>query len=307
MPGTGIDLQGRFAGDRPRLPGVARARDDRCRRRRPYGERRRHARRSERRHAPGVGVMELGADLSVGDAITAPVTVGNFLSNLGTHLAPTFSAADDTDCGSITTQRRRHARRPERRPLVEQVGGAGVLGCAVMSVGLLVGGEARRATPAISASRSRSTPGSSRSPRSIPDDLLATLLAQALDLRLLLTGAARDHRQRRGRPARHRGERGRQRQAAVHRRRARRRRRHRRQAARDAAEAIVDAITASCSTPRTPTRRLNAGLQNFIFDDTRRDRRSLLTGNGDPVEDPTDIVVLTDCGGDYGSCTDANI
>ncbi|MEO6570140.1 MAG: hypothetical protein ABIO83_01190 [Ilumatobacteraceae bacterium] len=125
MPGTGLDLAGRFFADGLDFEaafgpfairaGTALVHDDPS--------------TPEVDEIPGLGAVHLGARLHVGDALTAPVPIGTFLGDLGTYLDPVFSSLGDQDCGSIVTD------DPNPGDTIVLSG----LGCAALSVGLGVG------------------------------------------------------------------------------------------------------------------------------------------------------------------------
>ena len=83
----------------------------------------------------GNGVVKLGADLTIGQAIADPVAIGDFISNLSTYLTPSFTAGPDQDCGLVTPARRRpggyrrHGGGAQRQ----------VLGCGLLSIGIAAG------------------------------------------------------------------------------------------------------------------------------------------------------------------------
>ncbi|MDH3540831.1 MAG: hypothetical protein OEP52_12585, partial [Acidimicrobiia bacterium] len=123
---------------------------------------------------PGLGVVKLGAQLTVGDAITAPVLIETFLGQIGTYLAPTFGSLPDEDCGSIVTD------DPNPGDTTVLTG----LGCAAISVGLGVGEASTYVadlglTVDIVAGEFVITPH-------IPANLATEFLNAALDIELLL-------------------------------------------------------------------------------------------------------------------------
>ena len=122
----------------------------------------------------GLGTVHLGAQLSVGSAITDPVAIGDFLTDLGTYLAPDFSALDTNDCGTLLLE-----DKPEPDPdvTVDLTG----LGCAAISLGISAGDVTNYAGDLglTVADDFTITPH-------IPANLAAQLAAAALDLRLIL-------------------------------------------------------------------------------------------------------------------------
>jgi Ca2+-binding RTX toxin-like protein len=122
----------------------------------------------------GLGTVKLGAQLSVGGAITTPVAIGTFLGALGTYLAPTFGSLPDEDCGSIVTD----TPNPGDQATLQG------LGCAAISLGLKAGSAVNYVadlglTVDLVGGEFVITPY-------VPADLLAQFAAAALDFELLL-------------------------------------------------------------------------------------------------------------------------
>lgn len=170
MPGTGIDLAGQFsAGDLSFsaalgpfaiVAGTDVIKDDMGT---PELE----------DDVPGLGTVKLGAHLTIG-SVSAPVTIADFVGNLGTYLAPEFSALGSNDCGTILV-----TDVPDPDPdVTADLSG---LGCAAISVGLSAGGT----TDYVADLGLVVNPDFTITPY-LPDDLLARFAAAALDWELLL-------------------------------------------------------------------------------------------------------------------------
>ncbi|MEO6651208.1 MAG: hypothetical protein ABIP17_00950 [Ilumatobacteraceae bacterium] len=173
MPGTGIDLSGRFSADDLNfaaalgpfsiVAGTHVVKDD-------------MGTPETDDDVPGVGSVHLGAQLTIGDAITAPKPIGEFVAHLDTYLAPTFSALGSNECGTIEDA-------PNLGDSAELTG----LGCAAISVGIAV----KDGTGAIIGSNYVADLGLVVEPDFtitpyIPADLLAQFATAALDWELLL-------------------------------------------------------------------------------------------------------------------------
>lgn len=177
MPGTGVELAGRFAADALDVsaalgPFAVVAGTSAFEEGDPDDD-------SDDRG--GLGTVRLGARLTIGD-ITDPVDIATFLGDLGTYLAPEFTALESNDCGTIVTDRGPDPVDPSDDTAVALTG----LGCAAISLGLAV----KDASGAIVGVNYVADLGLVVEPDftitpHIPQDLLDQFLAAALDWELL--------------------------------------------------------------------------------------------------------------------------
>ena len=232
----------------------------------------------------GLGTVHLGAQLSVGGpAIADPVPIGDFLTNLGTYLAPDFSALGTNDCGTLVLE---DVPEPDPDVTVNLTG----LGCAAISLGISAGGVTNYAGDLglTVADDFTITPH-------IPADLGAQLAAAALDLRLIMAalpeiiGSVEDSLRASGAAAAGNNkiplvgdalDAGADVAGAL----------------RQVTQEVVDSIPASVYEAQTVDGAI-AALQQFIYDQLSPTGLLRNAAGTDPADEPADIAVIVDCGG----------
>ncbi|MDQ1496619.1 MAG: hypothetical protein QOG69_3102, partial [Actinomycetota bacterium] len=241
----------------------------------------------------GNGVVKLGADLTIGQAITSPVAIGDFVSNLGTYLTPDFTAGPDQDCGSVTTSAGTDPVDTTDDTVIA-LGGPGVLGCGLLSIGIAAGTVTNYVADV--GIKVELTNGQFIVTPAIPDDLLARFAAEALDLRLILAalpkliGQVKDAMRASGAAATGNGKLPLIGDAL--------------DAGADVAKKLQD-ITQTLSDEignyvgglNDPDAGLKSALQNLVFDKVGPSGLLMKPDGSATATAATDIEVITDCGG----------
>ena len=241
----------------------------------------------------GLGTVKLGAQLTIGgSAIAAAVPIGDFVSNISTYLAPTFTSLATNDCGTIVV---------DTVPDPDTTAALTGLGCAAISVGIAVkdSGGNIIGSNYVADLGLVVEPDFTITPY-LPADLLAQFAAAALDWELLLKalpeiiGSVEQALRASGSEAAGNNkipiigdalDAGADIAGTL----------------RDIAQQVVDSIPQEVYDA-TDVAGLRTVVQNFIYD-TLSPSGLLRTASGTEAADAaTDIVVLATCGG--SSCAD---